>query len=139
MPLESSWFMGLNVALLIAAAGCKDTEPCAKARNGASDAWKGVNAMAAKNKIAPSIGLDEMPPERKVDHIAAWGSIEKQAEMIQSSFAYEMITWKTADPARAKANAAFAGYFAKDEFKTFRVALDDANVRYEEASKACRD
>jgi hypothetical protein len=83
--------------------------------------------------------LDELPPEQKGPHVEAWGSIEKQASMISSSFLYEKITWNTADPALAKANAAFDGYFAKEKFKSFALQLQDGNDKYKAASTACRD
>ena len=128
--------MGLVLAL---AAGCKDDEACTKARNAASDAWKAVTESAGKNKVAPTIGLDELPADKKGPHVEAWGTIEKQAEMISSSFAYEKITWNTADPAQQKANAAFDGYFAKDQFKSFDIQLRDANDKFKAAATACRD
>src|SRR5690348_14027288 len=84
---------------LLVASGCKDTEACTKARNAASDAWKAVTQSASKNKVTPNIGLDELPADKKGPHVEAWGTIEKQADMISSSFAYEKITWNTSDPA----------------------------------------
>lgn len=128
--------VGMVLAL---SAGCKDNEACTKARNAASDTWKAVTESAGKNKVAPTIGLDELPPDKKGAHVEAWGTIEKQAEMISSSFAYEKITWNTADPAQQKANAAFDSYFAKDRFKSFDLQLRDANDKYKAAANACRD
>ncbi|HKY41185.1 MAG TPA: hypothetical protein VJN18_34865 [Polyangiaceae bacterium] len=124
---------------LLAASGCKDTEACTRARSTASDAWRAVTETAAKNKITPNIGLDELPADKKGLHVEAWGTIEKQADMIASSFAYEKITWNTADPAQQKANDAFAGYFAKDKFKSFDIQLRDANDKYKATAAACRE
>lgn len=124
---------------LLVAPGCKDEVACAKARNAASDAWKGVNESASKNKVAPAIGLDDMPPEQKGPHVEAWGTLEKQAEMIAASFSYDKITWNTADPAKQKANAAFEGYFGKSKFKTFDIQLKDADAKYDAAARACRE
>jgi|SRR3954470_11956045 hypothetical protein len=132
-------FVFLCVASLSAVVGCKDEEACTKARNAAADSWKAVSATAAVNKVTPNIGLDELPPEQKGPHVEAWGSIEKQASMISSSFLYEKITWNTADPALAKTNAAFNGYFAKDKFRSFQMQLTDANDKYKAASTACRE
>lgn len=134
-PLE------LLVASLVVAlaAGCKDNEACTKARNAASDTWKAVTESAGKNKVAPNIGIDELPADKKGPHVDAWSTIEKQAEMISSSFAYEKITWNTADPAQQKANAAFDAYFAKDKFKSFDMQLRYANDKFRAASSACRD
>lgn len=128
-----------GVACLLALVGCKDAEKCAAARNAANDAWKTVTVTAGKNKVAPNIGLDELPADKKGDHVQAWGTLEKQAEMIASSFAYEKITWNTADPAFKKATEAFDGYFAKDKFKSFELQLKDASDKYNAAATACRD
>ena len=132
-------FVAMSLVSLMWATGCKDSEACAKARNASSDAWKAVTESAAKNKVAPNIGIDELPPDKKGPHVEAWGAIEKQADMISSSFLYEKITWNTADPAQQKANDAFAGYFAKDKFKSFETQLRDANDKYKAASVVCRD
>ena len=129
----------LGLLSLLAASGCKDTEACTKTRNAASDAWKAVTESAAKNKVAPSIGIDELPADKKGPHVEAWGTVEKQADMIASSFAYEKITWNTSDPAQQKANDAFAGYFAKDKFKSFDIQLRDANDKYKAAAAVCRE
>jgi len=138
MPNQPIRILVLGLSLL-AAPGCKDTEACTKARNAASDAWKAVTASAAKNKVAPNIGLDELPADKKGPHVEAWGTIEKQAEMIASSFAYEKITWNTSDPAQQKANAAFDAYFAKDQFKSFDIQLRDANDKYKATAAVCRE
>jgi hypothetical protein len=139
MSVHSIRFVFLSVVSLALVSGCKDDEKCAKARNAASDSWKLVSASAAKNKVAPNIGIDELPTDKKAPHVEAWGTLEKQADMIASSFMYEKITWNTADPALAKSNAAFDGYFAKDRFKTFALQLQDGNEKYKAAAAACRD
>ena len=129
----------LLVTALLVVAGCKDEEKCAKARNAASDSWKVVTLSAGKNKVTPNIGIDELSADQKGPHVEAWGTIEKQAEMIASSFNYEKITWNTADPALQKADSAFDGYFAKDKFKSFEMQLKDADDKYKAAAAACRD
>lgn len=139
MSLRSVGFVFLSVVGLAPALGCKDADVCTKARNAAADSWKLVSASATKNKITPNIGLDELPAEKKGPHVEAWGTIEKQADMISSSFLYEKITWNTADPALAKTNTAFDGYFAKEKFKSFELQLQDGNDKYKAASAACRD
>jgi hypothetical protein len=144
VPLRPSFRRSIHVVVLSVASltlvfGCKDEEKCTKARNAAADSWKEVSASAAKNKVAPEIGIDELAADKKAPHVEAWGTIEKQAEMISSSFLYERITWNTADPALAKANAAFDGYFAKDQFKSFSMLLQGGNDSYKAAATACRD
>lgn len=137
--VASIHFVFLSVATLGLVLGCKDDEKCTKARNAAADSWKEVSASAAKNKVAPNIGIDELPADKKAPHVEAWGTLEKQAEMISSSFLYEKITWNTADPALAKANAAFDGYFAKDKFKSFSMQLQGGNDAYKAVAAACRE
>ncbi len=139
MTLQPIRFALMCVASLAVVVGCKDEEVCTRARNAASDSWKVVSATAAKNKVTPNIGLDELPADKKAPHVEAWGTMEKQSDMISSSFLYEKITWNTADPALAKTNAAFDGYFAKEKFKSFQMQLTDANDKYKAASTACRD
>jgi len=139
MNLRHVRFVFLSVVGLAPALGCKDADVCTKARNAAADSWKLVSGTATKNKVTPNIGLDELPADKKGAHVEAWGTIEKQADMISSSFLYEKITWNTADPALAKTNAAFDGYFAKEKFKSFELQLQDGNDKYKAASAACRD
>lgn len=138
MTLRSLGYLSVcSVSLL--ALGCKDEEACAKARNAASQGWKVVSEAAAKNQIAPTIGIEELPADKKQPHVEAWGTIAKQSEMVSASFMYDKITWNTADPAVQKANLAFDGYFAKPQFKTFEGQLRDANDKYKAAGAACRD
>ena len=132
-------FVLLSVASLSLVVGCKDDEKCTKARNAAADSWKDLSTSASKNKLAPTIGIDELPADKKGPHVEAWGTLEKQAEMISSSFLYEKITWNTADPALAKANAAFDGYFAKEKFKSFSMQLQGGNDAYKAVAAACRE
>lgn len=139
MTLRTIRFVLLTATATLALGGCKDQEVCAKARNAASSSWKLVTETAAKNKVSPNIGLDELPADKKAPHVEAWGTIEKQSDMIQSSFNYEKITWKTADPALEKTNAAFAGYFARDKFKSFEMELKDANDKYQATATACKE
>jgi hypothetical protein len=139
MTLQPIRFIFLCATSLLVFGGCKDEEKCTKARNAASDSWKAVTLTAGTNKVAPNIGLDELPADKKAPHVEAWSTIEKQADMISSSFAYEKITWNTADPALQKANAAFDSYFAKDKFKSFDMMLRDANDKFKAAATACRD
>jgi hypothetical protein len=139
MPVQSIRLLLLCAASLCLAPGCKNEEACVKARNAASDAWKVVNESASKNKVTPNIGLDELPADKKGPHVEAWGTIEKQSDMISSSFNYEKITWNTANPAQQKANAAFDGYFAKEKFKTFETQLRDANEKFKATAQACGD
>jgi hypothetical protein len=72
MSVPSIRLVFLSVASVALALGCKDDEKCAKARDAASDSWKLVSATAAKNKVAPNIGIDELPPDKKAPHVEAW-------------------------------------------------------------------
>ncbi len=134
------WMSGAPLALAaLALPACKDEAKCAAARNAASDSWKVVADTARKNQVAPTIGIDELPADKKQPHVEAWGTMAKQSEMVSSSFMYEKITWNTADPAVQATNGAFDGYFAKPQFRTFEMQLRDANDKYKAAGAACRE
>lgn len=139
MTLRSMRFLTVYGFAVLGLLGCKDEEKCTKARNAAADSWKIIAETALKNQVAPSIGVDELPADKKGPHVEAWGTIAKQSEMVKSSFLYEKITWNTADPAAQKSNAAFDGYFAKEQFKSFELLLRDANDKYKAAGAACRE
>lgn len=139
MTLWSVRLLSVCALGLAGLSGCKDEERCTAARNAAADSWKIIAETALKNQVAPNIGVDELPADKKGAHVDAWGTLARQSEMIKSSFLYEKITWNTADPALRKSNAAFDSYFAKDKFKSFELLLRDANDKYQAAGAACRE
>jgi hypothetical protein len=71
--------------------------------------------------------------------VKQWANLETQSGMVSSSFTYEKITWKTADPAREKANEIFNGYSGKGDFPVFAAALKTANQKFDETAKHCKD
>jgi hypothetical protein len=119
--------------------GCQKGEECTKARMIASEGWKTVMGQAANAKVKGWVGFDDLSEAQKVESVKTWTGIETQSDMVFKSFAYERITWKTADPAREAANRLFDGYFAKDNFTLFAAALKAANAKYDAAAKLCRD
>ena len=132
---------GMPVAFLtsILTAGCGKGEECQKARLEASRAWQTVAAQAGQAEMKGPPGFDELAEGQKAEHVKQWANIETQAGMVSSSFTYEKITWKTADPAREKTNELFNAYSGKSEFPVFAAALKSANQRFEETGKLCRD
>jgi hypothetical protein len=133
--------LGTWVALLLGSftTGCGKGEACEKARLEASRAWQTVAQQAGENEMKGPPGFDEMSEGQKAEHVKQWANIETQSALVSSSFTYEKITWKTADPAREKANELFNGYSGKNEFPVFAAALKTGNQRFEETSKVCRD
>jgi hypothetical protein len=129
------------VALVVAifACGCGKDEECEKARLEASRAWQSVAAQAGEAELKGPPGFDELSEAQKAEHVKQWANLETQSGMVSSSFTYEKITWKTADPAREKTNEIFNGYSAKGEFPLFAAALKSANQRFDEAAKLCKD
>jgi len=130
------------VAALLAgslAAGCGKSEECEKVRLEASKAWQLVTTQAGEAELKGPPGFEELSEAQKAEHVKQWGEIEKQSEMVSSSFTYERITWKTADPAREKTNQAFNGYSAKSEFLVFSAALKTANAKFDETAKLCKE
>jgi len=133
----SSW--ALAAAMLATGLGtsaCKKNEQCIKARLDASDAWKGVMEGAAKNKLGGP-GYDELTTERKGEHFKAWAKVETESEMVFKSFAYEKITWRTARPAREKANSEFQSYFGKSQYRGFATTLEAANQSFKAVETLC--
>jgi hypothetical protein len=132
---------GTAAALLggILGSGCGKNEECQRARLEASRAWQTVTQQAGEAELKGPPGFEELSDAQKAEHVKQWGEIEKQSEMVSSSFTYERITWKTADPARTKANQLFDGYSAKSEFLVFAAALKTANTKFDETAKLCKD
>jgi hypothetical protein len=135
------WRGGSFVALLAGAlgSGCGKSEACEKARLEASRAWQSVATQAGEAELKGPPGFDELSASQKADHVKKWRDLATQSEMVSSSFTYEKITWKTADPAREKTNETFNGYSAKTEFLVFGAALKSANQKFDDAAKLCRD
>ena len=132
---------GPSVALFLAilGTGCGKGEECEKARLEASRAWQTVTQQAGEAELKGPPGFDELSAPQKAEHTKQWRDLKTQSELVSSSFTYEKITWKTADPAREKTNGLFNGYSAKGEFPVFAAALKSANQRFDEAGKLCRD
>jgi hypothetical protein len=131
----------LSAWYLLVMSGCARTdEACTKARLDASDQWKSVYEQAAAAKNKPGwLDFDDLPQTKKADHVRAWTAVETQSEMVFKSFAFEKITWKTAAPAREKANAEFQNYFGKDHYALFSAALAAANQHFETTANTCKD
>jgi hypothetical protein len=132
---------GTLVALLLGTfgSGCGKGEECEKARLEASRAWQTVTQQAGDGELKGPPGFDELSAPQKAEHTKQWRDLKTQSELVSSSFTYDRITWKTADPAREKTNALFNGYSAKSDFPVFGAALRSANQRFDDAAKVCRD
>ena len=128
-----------TVLTVLGTLGCGKSEECQKARLEASRAWQTVASQAGEAELKGPPGFDELSEGQKAEQVKQWASIETQSAMVSSSFTYEKITWKTADPARTKTNELFSGYSKKDEFPVFGAALKTANQKFEQAAKLCRD
>ncbi len=129
------------LACVALAIGCDKSasEECTKARLAASDAWQTVVTQAGNMKVNNWPGFDDLSETQKADAVKTWGAIETQSDMVFKSFAYERITWKTADPARQEADQKFQGFFAKDNFSLFAAQLKAADQKYDAAAKACKE
>jgi hypothetical protein len=118
--------------------GCKDDEACQKQRLEGSDKWKAVYESASRLKLSGGPGWEDLDATLKARHHDAFAEVEKQSEMVFQSFAFQKITWNTADPARDKANKAFHEYSAKGDYKAFQTTLDGANKQYDLTASACK-
>jgi hypothetical protein len=123
---------------LLAPSGCENNEACEKERLVASTKWKDVMDAASKLKLTGGPGYDELDATRKAQHHHAFAEIEKQAQMVFESFAFQKITWNTANPARAKANEAFESYGRKGEYRGFQTTLAGANKQFDKAAGLCK-
>lgn len=135
---QGKWMLGASIVTAFALVGCAKNEECTKARLDASDAWKAVMESAAKNKLS-GVGFDELSEEKKGEHYKIWSRVETESEMVFKSFAYEKITWKTARPAREKANSEFERYFGRDQYKGFGATLAAANESFKAVEGRCAE
>jgi hypothetical protein len=78
--------------------GCKNNDACNKVRLQASTVWKGMSESAARTKLQGAPGYEELSQEKKADHYKSWTDMEKGAEGVFNAFAFEKITWTTAEP-----------------------------------------
>ena len=132
---------GTSFVLIMAglgAAACKDGEACTRARHDAANVYEEVMKAASRLKLQGAAGYEELSAEQKGEHYKIWEEIEKQTDMIFKSFAFEKITWNTAEPAKQKAEKAFDGYFDKAEYKGFQTSLEDAAKKFQAAEAACK-
>jgi len=127
----------VTLALLLLA-GCENNEACEKERFVASTKWKDVSDTASKLKLTGGPGYDDLDAARKAKHHEAFFEIEKQAQMVFESFAFQKITWNTANPARQKANQAFENYGGKGEYRAFQTTLAGANKQFDQTAKVCK-
>ena len=128
----------LAFALSLLLLACESNVACHKARLEGSDAWKRVAESAGKLKLQGRPGFEELDQAQKAKHHEAFAEVEKQADMVFQSFAYEKITWNTADPAKQKANQAFNDYPAKSEYTSFQMTLNGANKQFDATAAACK-
>ena len=105
----------------------------------ASEAWKSIMNQAGDAKLKGGPDYEELSEDKKAEHVKVFTTLETQSDMVFKSFAFEKITWKTADPARQETNKTFESYFGRDNFSVFAAALKTANEKFEGASKLCRD
>jgi hypothetical protein len=123
---------------LFALAGCENNEACEKERLIASTKWKDVMDSASKLKLTGGLGYDDLDATRKAQHHEAFAEIEKQAQMVFESFAFQKITWNTANPAREKANQAFESYGGKGDYRGFQTTLAGANKQFDKTAGLCK-
>ena len=119
-------------------AGCESNEACEKERLLASTKWKAVAESAGKLKNTGGPGWEDLDTTRKAKHHEAFAEVERQAQMVFESFAFQKITWNSANPGRQKANQAFEGYGGKGDYRAFQTTLLAANKQFEQTAKVCK-
>lgn len=115
-----------------------ESERCRAARSQAADAWKAVEEKAAATRHRGAPGFEDLGAAEQAQHVKAFIEIEKQSKMVFQSFAFEKITWGTAEPARKAANETLDGFARKDDYRSFATTLESANQRFDAAQSACR-
>jgi len=128
----------LTLFALFGAVSCKTNEECTKARLEASDAWKDVEGKANVWKLQGAVGYEDYDERQKAEHYRIFNGIGTGAEAVWKAFAFEKITWSSADPARDQANKDFKSYWAADKYANFHALLDRANKLYENTAKKCK-
>ena len=128
----------LMALAVIPLAGCESNEACEKERLVASTKWKEVSETASKLKLSGGMGFEDLDAARKAKHHEAFAEVEKQAQMVFESFAFQKITWNTAGPARQKANQAFDNYGGKADYRAFQTALAGANKQFDRTAQLCK-
>jgi hypothetical protein len=124
-------------ALFLGQTACKGKQ-CDDARNDTNRLWAKVRRKASETKHQGSLHWFDLTESEKAAHFKLWEGFERQAELVEKSFAFEKITWGTAAPAKDTLRQGFDGYRHKAEYKDFDVLLGEASARYSDAEKLCK-
>ena len=127
-----------GLSLCLATAACGKNEECEKARLAAATSWEDVKKQAGKFKFQGAIGYENLSTDDKAAHHKLWQEVEAQAGLIFDSFAFQKITWTSAENGRKKLEAAWKDYGDKDKYASFGGQLQGALQKYDAAEAACR-
>jgi hypothetical protein len=108
-------------------AGCKTDPECERARMKLSKTWHDLHTSATRRKLS---GVD----------VDGWAFVEKQTDLLESSFATTQITWDSADNARKALAARASGLQSDTETNAngFKLSLDAAFKEQDAFSNKCR-
>jgi hypothetical protein len=134
----SSSFRIALLTLALSSVACEKGEECEKARLSAATSWQDVKKQAGKLKFSGTVGFENLSASEKAEHHKVWNEIETQAGLVFDSFAFQKITWGTAESGREKAQKAFDDYKDKAKYASFSSTLQSASKKYEAVEAACR-
>lgn len=111
----------------LAQLGCESREECERARLQAFRAYQTLHAAAVQRKLA---GVE---PEQ-------WAQLENKADLLQSAFATQQVTWKSAEKTRAEVQTALASVRTDNEvnLEIFKGSAQEALRLQEQFEKQCR-
>jgi hypothetical protein len=108
-------------------AGCENREECERARLQAYRAYQTLYTAAVQRKLAG------VQPEQ-------WALLENKADLLQSAFATQQVTWKSAEKTRAEVQTALESVHTDNEvnLEIFKGSANEAFKLQEQFAKQCR-
>ena len=126
---------------LVGAAACKDKVACEQSRIATAEAWGEVKANAIARKLDTRRDGKPLSDDQLYDNVELWTELERQADMLESSFRTPQITWRPAERALAAMDERFSRVGATDSssvIQAFKGLLGEAEAAQARADGACR-
>lgn len=122
----SRWLIVISLAAC-SVLSCKDDVRCERQRLELDKTWAELRVAATRKKLS---GVD----------VASWADIETKAELLESSFMTQQITWDSADKASQAIQAKLPAMQAESDAQLvgFRNSAELAIKQQKEFEKECR-
>jgi len=120
------WLIVMSLAAC-SVLSCKDDVRCERQRLELDKTWAELRVAATRKKLS---GVD----------VASWADIETKAELLESSFMTQQITWDSADKASRAIQAKLPAMQAESDAQLvgFRNSAELAIKQQKEFEKECR-